>query len=424
MNFYSKEQIIQRYQEAKAFYQSKGIQTDAILESLSNIPISLHCWQGDDICGFTEQDESLSGGIHVTGSYPGRARNIAELQNDLDLVFSLIPGKKKLNLHAIYADVSNKKVPRDELDTSHFSSWVEWAKKQNSGLDFNPTLFSHPNATDGLTLSHPDASIRDFWIRHCIACRKIGEHFGKELNTPCITNLWAPDGLKDYPGDRLGPRLRLEKSLDTIFSTSIDEAYAIDSLESKLFGIGSEAYVVGSHEFYMGYGLTRNKMICLDLGHFHPTENIADKMSALLPFTKNVILHLSRPMRWDSDHVVLLDSMLEDATREIVRLMGQYTIHLALDFFDASINRLVAWVVGSRNVQKSLLFAMLDPNEELHEASNSLNFTKQMVLFEEAKTWPRNDIWNYYCLQQNVPVGEQWYNSILNYEKTVLQDRR
>ncbi len=422
MEFYDVQNLEQRYGQARTFYKTQGIDTDKALSALDAIPISIQCWQGDDVRGFTDPDTALSGGIQVTGTYPGRARTAQELQNDLETVFALIPGPKRLNLHSIYAECGSS-VPRDQLTPSHFSGWVSWAKKLNIALDFNPTLFSHPYADDGLTLTHPDAEIRGFWIRHCRACRRIGEYFGKELKSPCIVNIWIPDGFKDIPGNRAEPRRRLEKSLDEIFSDVYDEKYLIDSIESKVFGIGSEAYVAGSHEFYMGYGLSRNKMICLDLGHFHPEENVADKISAVIQFSGRVLLHLSRPVRWDSDHVVILDSSLEETAREIIRC-GSGKIYLALDFFDASINRTAAWIIGTRNARKALLFALLDPQVKLNEASFSFDFTKQLMLFEEAKTWPRNDVWNYYCLQNSVPPGAQWYDAILEYERTVLAGRR
>lgn len=424
MELYDKQSIVERYEQASSFYKLQGVETEKALQILGKIPISIQCWQGDDVKGFTDPDEALSGGIQVTGSYPGRAGTISELQKDLEAVFALIPGPKRLNLHSIYAETGGKTVSRDELSPAHFEVWVSWAKKNNIGLDFNPTLFSHPNAAEGLTLSHPDADIRNFWIRHCKACRKIGAYFGKELNSPCVTNIWIPDGFKDIPGNRAEPRLRLEKALDEIFSEKYDENYLIDAVESKVFGIGSEAYVTGSHEFYLGYGLTRNKMICLDLGHFHPAENVADKISSIIQFSGRVLLHLSRPMRWDSDHVVILDTALEETAREIIRAGEDKNIYLALDFFDASINRMAAWTIGTRNTRKALLFALLDPQSQLNEASRSFNFTKQLMLFEEAKTWPRNDVWNYYCMKNSVSSGAQWYDTIMKYETEELLKRR
>jgi L-rhamnose isomerase len=423
VELYDSSAIGQRYEQARSFYRTQGVDTDAAIESLNRLPLSLHCWQGDDVHGFTDPDAALSGGIQVTGSYPGRARNADELRKDLETVFSVIPGPLRLNLHAIYAETGGKDIPRDELDASHFAGWVAWAKKMGIALDFNPTLFSHPKAAEGLTLSHPDQAIRDFWIRHCRASRRIGEYFGKELGSPCVTNIWIPDGFKDIPGNRLDPRKRLEDSLDQIFSERIDERYNIDAVESKVFGIGSEAYVAGSHEFYLGYGLTRDKMICLDMGHFHPTESVADKISSILQFSGSVLLHLSRPVRWDSDHVVILDSALEETAREIVRYCEDYRVFLALDFFDASVNRLVAWAVGARNVRKALLFALLDPRHKLDEASSSLDYTRQLLLFEESKTWPRIDVWNQYCMLNSVPPGSEWSNGILQYEQDELSLR-
>ena len=384
---------------------------------LSTIPLSIQCWQGDDIKGFTDPDTGLSGGIQVTGKYPGRARNAKELREDLDTVFSLIPGTKRLNLHAIYAETGGIDVPRDELTGEHFASWVEWAKKNKVGLDFNPTLFSHPLADDGLTLSHPDRNIRDFWIRHCIACRDIGEYFGRELGNPCVTNIWIPDGFKDYPANRLLPRQRLMESLDRIFERKINPQFNLDAVESKLFGIGSEAYVTGSHEFYLAYALTRGKMVCLDLGHFHPTESVADKISAIMLFSDQMLLHLSRPMRWDSDHVVLLDSALEETAREVVRYGMQDRIRLGLDFFDASINRLSAWTIGARNVKKALLFALLEPSRDLEAAEQKLDYTRRLELLEESKTWPRCDVWNHYCLSQGIPIGDDWFERVRKNER-------
>lgn len=424
MDLYNKDRIEQRYREASAFYKKQGVDTDKALATLSSMPLSIQCWQGDDITGFTDPDLDLSGGIQVTGSYPGRARSAKELRSDLETVLKVIPGPSRVNLHAIYAELDGKKIPRDELLPEHFSSWVAWAKTQGIGLDFNPTLFSHPLSDDGLTLSHPDKEVRDFWIRHCKASRKIGEYFGKELGSPCVTNIWIPDGFKDIPANRMEPRKRLENALDEIFKESIDEKWNIDSIESKVFGIGSEAYVTGSHEFYLGYGLTRGKMICLDLGHYHPQESVADKISSVLLFSGRVLLHLSRPMRWDSDHVVILDSALEETAREIVRYGMHKNVFLALDFFDASINRLAAWTIGIRNARKALLFALLDPQVQLNECAEKLDFTKQIMLLEEAKTWPRGDIWNYYCLQNNVPASFEWYNTILQYEKDVCSKRK
>lgn len=410
---YDDETIDRRYREARDFYRERGVDADGAMEALSRIPISVHCWQGDDIRGFTDPLSELSGGIQVTGSCPGRATTPDELRADLDAVFPLIPGPKRLNLHAIYAETGGEAVPRDRLLPAHFSRWVEWAASKKTGLDFNPTLFSHPNASDGLTLSHPNADIRDFWVRHCVACRKIGESFGRALGTPCVTNVWIPDGFKDVPANRLLPRERLLESLDRVFAERIDERYNIDAVESKVFGIGSEAYVTGSHDFYLGYALTRGKMVCLDLGHYHPSESVADKITPILMFSGRVLLHLSRPMRWDSDHVVTLDSALEETAREIVRYGRQDDVRIALDFFDASVNRLAAWTIGARNARKALLFALLDPTAELFQAEDSLDFTKRLALLEEAKTWPRVDIWNKYCADQGAPVGDAWYGIVM-----------
>ena len=410
------------YNEAKKLYARHGIQVDDILRKLSQIKISLHCWQGDDVQGFLFKDKQLSGGIAVTGSYPGRAGTPHELRQDLEKALSLIPGKHKVNLHAIYADTTEQ-VDLDQLEPRHFQNWVDWAKQQGLGLDFNPTLFSHPKAEDGFTLSHKDSEIRDFWITHCKKSRRIAEHFGKELGQPCVTNHWMPDGYKDTPVDRLAPRERLRDALDEIFSEEISEEYNIDAVESKLFGIGSESYVVGSHEFYMGYALTRGKSICLDAGHFHPTEVISNKLSSVLMFTDQLLLHVSRPVRWDSDHVVTMDDELLDIARELVRGELLSRTHIGLDFFDGSINHVAAWVIGTRNTIKALLRAMLEPIEALKQAEEERDFTTRLALVEEFKSYPFGAIWDYYCAQNGVPVREEWLAEVKNYEQQVLLKR-
>ncbi|MCG6794023.1 L-rhamnose isomerase [Geobacillus thermoleovorans] len=412
-----------RFDEAKQAYEQWGINVDEALRTLEKVSISIHCWQGDDITGFEVQKRELSGGIDVTGHYPGKARTPDELRQDLDKALSLIPGKHRVNLHAIYAETDGKAVERDELSPEHFANWVEWAKDRGIGLDFNPTLFSHEKAADGLTLSHPDNEIRQFWIRHCIASRKIGAYFGEQLGTPCLTNIWIPDGYKDIPSDRLTPRERLKESLDEIFAEPINEAYNLDSVESKLFGIGSEAYVVGSHEFYLGYALTRNKIYLLDTGHFHPTETISNKISALLLYLDKLALHVSRPVRWDSDHVVILDDELKEIALEVVRNKALDRVMIGLDFFDASINRVAAWVIGTRNMIKALLYALLLPHDHLKKLQEEERFTERLALMEEFKTYPFGAVWDEYCVSMNVPVREHWLAEVQKYEEEVLLKR-
>ncbi|MHB0864960.1 L-rhamnose isomerase [Paenibacillus sp. SEL3] len=414
--------IINSYNEAKKLYENLGINVDEVLKRLSEIKISLHCWQGDDVKGFLFKDKELSGGIAVTGSYPGRARTPDELRKDLEKALSLIPGKHKVNLHAIYAD-TDEKVDLDELEPRHFARWVEWAKEQGLGLDFNPTCFSHPKAADGFTLSHADQSIRSFWIKHCKASRKIAESFGRELGQTCVTNFWVPDGYKDTPVDRLSPRTRLMESLDEVFSEEIDPQYNVDAVESKLFGIGSESYVVGSHEFYMGYALTRNKAVCLDAGHFHPTEVISNKISSILMFSEKLLLHVSRPVRWDSDHVVTLDDELLEIARELVRGDLLPRTHIGLDFFDGSINHVAAWVIGTRNTIKALLRAMLEPVSQLKDTELAGDYTTRLALVEELKSYPFGAIWDYYCAVQNTPVREQWLTEVKEYEQGIMSQR-
>jgi len=415
-------QVKQAYEAAKLLYAQHGIDTDEVLEKLAEIKVSVHCWQGDDVKGFLNQDGELTGGISVTGQYPGAATTPAELRSDLEQAFSLIPGKHKVNLHAIYTD-TDEKVELDQIEPKHYEKWVQWAKEQGLGLDFNPTCFSHEKSSDGFTLSHPDPEIRKFWIDHCKASRRIGAYFGEQLGQTCVTNVWVPDGFKDNPVDRMTPRKRLKDSLDEVFAEKLDPKHNLDAVESKLFGLGSEAYVVGSHEFYMGYGLQNDTLICLDAGHFHPTEVISNKLSSLALFTSGILLHVSRPMRWDSDHVVIMDDELLEIARELVRHDLLPTTHVGLDFFDASINRVAAWVVGTRNTIKALLRAMLEPVDALKEAELKGDYTVRLALTEEFKSYPFGAIWDYYCAQQGVPVREKWISEIKTYEEDVLLQR-
>lgn len=412
-----------QFEDAKKEYERWGINVEDVFDKLKNVPISVHCWQGDDVGGFEANKESLSGGIDVTGNYPGKATTPEELRQDIEKALSLIPGQHRVNLHAIYAETDGEVVERDQLEPKHFEKWVTWAKQHGLGLDFNPTLFSHKKSEDGLTLSHPDPQIRQFWIDHCIASRRIGEYFGRELGAPCLTNIWIPDGYKDVPSDRLTPRKRLKESLDEIFAAKVDEQLNIDAVESKLFGIGSEAFVVGSHEFYMNYASRNNKLCLLDTGHYHPTEMVSNKISAMLLFNEKLALHVSRPVRWDSDHVVTFDDELKEIALEIVRNDALDQVMIGLDFFDASINRVAAWTIGTRNMIKALLYGMLMPNEQLKELQEKGDFTRRLALIEEFKTYPFGAIWNYYCEVMDVPVKEQWLEDIADYEQTVLSGR-
>ena len=410
------------FDEAKKLYEKHGINVDEVLESLSKVKISLHCWQGDDVRGFLNRDQELTGGISVTGNYPGAARTAEELRQDLDKALSMIPGTHKVNLHAIYAD-TEEKVSWDKLEPKHYAPWVKWAKEKGLGLDFNPTCFSHDLSADGFTLSHADNDIRKFWVEHCKASRKIGAYFGEELGQPCVTNVWIPDGFKDIPVDRLSPRVRLKESLDEIFAEELNPAHNLDAVESKVFGIGSEAYVVGSHEFYMGYAVQKQKLLCLDAGHFHPTEVISNKMSSVSMFTPGILLHVSRPIRWDSDHVVIMDDELMDIARELERHNLYSTTHIGLDFFDASINRIAAWVIGARNTIKAILRAKLEPVELLKKVELEKDYTTRLALVEEFKSYPFGAIWDHYCEKMGVPVREEWLTQVKTYEKVVLLKR-
>lgn len=410
------------YEAAKQLYAAHGIDVDQALKQLEQIKISMHCWQGDDVRGFLNRGQDLTGGISVTGNYPGAATTPEELRSDLEKAFSLIPGQHKVNLHAIYVD-TDETVELDKIEPKHYQKWVDWAKAQGLGLDFNPTCFSHEKSKDGFTLSHPDDDIRQFWIDHCKASRKVGAYFGEQLGQTCVTNVWVPDGFKDVPADRLAPRKRLKAALDDVFAEELNPAHNLDAVESKLFGLGSEAYVVGSHEFYMGYGIQNNKLICLDAGHFHPTEVISNKLSSLSLFADGILLHVSRPMRWDSDHVVTLDDELIDIARELVRgdLLGK--THIGLDFFDASINRVAAWVIGTRNTIKALLRALLDPVEALKQAELEGDYTTRLALTEEFKSYPFGAVWDYYCASKGVPVREAWLAEVKAYEQETLLKR-
>ena len=416
-------QIRDAYALAKGRYTMLGVDTDQALDTLPQIPISLHCWQGDDVAGFESPDAELGGGLAATGNYPGQARNAGELRSDLDKAYSLIPGTHRLNLHAIYAETGGRKVGRNELRPEHFSAWIDWAKDAGHGMDFNPTCFSHPLAESGFTLASYDEVVRQFWIEHCIACRKIGEHIGRELGTPCVTNVWIPDGFKDTPVDRKTPRMLLKSSLDAIFAEEIDPKYNLDSVEAKLFGIGSESYVVGSHEFYLGYAIANKTLLCLDSGHFHPTEVISDKLSSVLTFLDEVLLHVSRGVRWDSDHVVVLSDELQTIAQEIVRGGYLSRVHIGLDYFDASINRVAAWVIGTRNTMRALLMALLEPIDQLRDLEVSGDYTGRLALLEELKGLPFGAVWDVFCLQQGVPVGMGFMDEIRAYEKRVLSKR-
>lgn len=417
------ENVESGFAAAKAVYAQFGVNIDSVLKKMNEINISLHCWQGDDVGGFEVDANGLSGGILATGNYPGKARNGEELRKDLEKTLSLIPGKHRVNLHAIYAETDGKFVDRDQLTVEHFRKWIDWAKEKGVGIDFNPTYFSHPLAASGYTLSSTEEEVRSFWVRHGKRSREIAAAIGKELGTPCVNNSWIPDGSKDLPADRMEHRRILMKSLDEVYEQKFDKKYLLDAVESKLFGIGSESYVVGSHEFYMGYGLSRDVMVCLDAGHFHPTESIADKISSLLLYSSDVLLHVSRGVRWDSDHVVILNDELQAIAQEIKRSDAFGRVHIALDFFDASINRITAWVTGTRAAQKALLMALLEPTELLKEEEKKGNLGNRLALMEEFKLLPFGAVWNKYCQDQGVPVGAQWLHAVKEYEENVLLKR-
>ena len=409
------------YADAKKKYAKIGIDTEKVLKDLAKVSISLHCWQGDDVGGF-ETTGGASGGIQTTGNYPGKARTPAELMKDLEFALALIPGKHRVNLHACYGIHEGKITDRNKLTPKNFEPWVKWAKKTGVKLDFNPTFFSHPLAADGLTLSSPDPKVRKFWIEHGIQCLKIAEYFGKELKSPAAINFWCPDGYKDEPSDRLGPRQRMADSLDKIFKFKYDKKACIPTFESKLFGIGVESYTVNSHEFVMGYAMSRKILALLDMGHFHLTESVADKISSFLMTFGKVAFHISRPVRWDSDHVIRQNDDLRAAAQEIVK-MGPENFIVALDYFDASINRVAAWVLGMRNMQKELLKAMLTPWKSLKAMQDAGEFTAQLVLQEEYKNYPSDEIWAEFCKRAGVVADEAWLKSVQTYEKDVLLKR-
>jgi len=420
-----KESLVEKaFETARERYGRLGVDVEEALKALGNVSLSIHCWQGDDVSGFETPDSGLSGGgILVTGNVPGRARNIGELQSDLDTAFSLIPGTHRANLHAIYGDFGGERVDRDRIEPKHFQAWVEWASERGIGLDFNATCFSHPLADSGFTLSSTDRSVRAFWIEHVKRCRKISAWIGGMLKNPCVHNLWIPDGSKDITVSRLRHRELLRESLDEIYEIAYRFDHLKDSVESKLFGIGSESYVVGSHEFYLGWALAHGVMVCLDTGHFHPTESVADKVSALLPFFDELLLHVSRGIRWDSDHVVILSDDTRNLAEEVVRAGALDRVHLALDFFDASINRVGAWVIGARAVLKALLAALLEPTVRLREMEEAGDRFGRLALLEEIKTLPLGAVWETHCLRSDAPGDERWIESMRDYEKRVLAKR-
>ncbi len=416
--------IEKHYEQAREKYGEIGVDTEKALSNLEQVSLSLHCWQGDDVGGFETGGGVLSGGgIQATGNYPGRARTPDELRMDLEKAFSMIPGPHRLNLHASYGEFGGKVVDRDAIEPAHFQGWIDWSKKQNIQLDFNSTYFSHPKADAGFTLSSKDEGIRAFWIEHAKRCREIGAHMGRELGSPCIHNVWIPDGAKDITVDRWKHRELLKAALDAIFEKPFDPLHMKDAVECKLFGIGSESFVVGSHEFYMGYALTRGKMLCIDLGHFHPTESIADKLSSILLYTDELLLHVSRGVRWDSDHVVIMNDDVRSMAEEIVRgdVLGR--VHVATDFFDASMNRVGAWVIGSRSTIKSFLNALLEPHEELKSYEEQGDYFSRLALLEELKTMPFGAVWDYYCLRTGVPVSMNYIEEIQRFEREVLRKR-
>ncbi|HEY3854878.1 MAG TPA: L-rhamnose isomerase [Verrucomicrobiae bacterium] len=419
----SHNRIQSAYALAKEIFAEQGVDAERALRKLATIPISLHCWQGDDVGGFENSGSELGAGLAVTGKYPGKARTPDELRQDLEKTYSLLPGKHRLSLHASYAETGSHRVERNELTSRHFCGWMDWVKAQKMALDFNPTYFAHPKAAEGFTLAHRDKGIRQFWIEHGIACRKIGAAMGRAQGSPCVTNFWIPDGFKDTPVDRKGPRELLEDSLDTIFAEKVNPAHNLDAVEPKLFGLGSESYVAGSFEFYFGYAVRKKKLLCIDTGHFHPTETVADKISSVLSSVDEILLHVSRGVRWDSDHVVVLSNELEAIGQELVRGDFLGRVHIGLDYFDASINRVAAWVIGARSMLKSLLMALLEPTEKLQKAERLGDYTLRLALLEEARTLPYGAVWDAYCERQGVPNERQWLSEVKRYEKDILSKR-
>ena len=417
------EQIQKAYEMAVARYAQMGVDVNAALAQLDKLPISLHCWQADDVTGFENPDGQLTGGIQATGNYPGKATSIDQLRADIDKAMELIPGDHRVNIHAFYGDFKGQKVDRNQIEPAHFQSWIDWAKEKNYKLDFNCTCFSHDKSSDGLTLSHPDAEIRNFWIEHVIRCRKIAEEMGRQLGSKCMHNIWIPDGSKDVTVNRYAYRKNLKESLDKVFEYKTNDNYMLDCIESKLFRIGAESYTVGSHEFYMGYGIQNNVIVTLDGGHFHPTEIISDKISSLLLFLPEVMLHVTRGVRWDSDHVVNLNEEIVAIAQEIVRADAVDKVHIGLDYFDATINRIGAYVVGVRATQKALVQALLEPLAKLREYEAKGQNFERMALLEEAKSMPWGDVYNYYCAQKGVIVGESYIADIQKYEQEVTLKR-
>lgn len=414
--------IEQAFALAKQRFADIGIDVEAALSQLDQMPVSMHCWQGDDVRGFENPQGALTGGIQATGNYPGRARNVEELRSDLDQAMALIPGPKRLNLHAIYLE-SEQAVKRNEIKPQHFAGWVAWARDRQLGLDFNPSCFSHELSADGFTLAHNNAEIRQFWIEHCKASRKVSAYLGEQLGSPSVMNIWVPDGMKDLTVDRLAPRQRLMESLDEVISEKLNPSHHIDAVESKLFGIGAESYTVGSNEFCLGYAASRQIALTLDAGHFHPTEVISDKISTAMLYVPRLLLHVSRPVRWDSDHVVLLDDETQAIASEIVRQRLFDKVHIGLDFFDASINRIAAWVIGTRNTKKALLRALLEPVDMLKALENDGDYTARLALLEEQKSLPWQAVWEAWCLRHDVPAGASWLSDVRHYEQQILSQR-
>ena len=414
--------IEEAYALAKQKYAAIGVDTDAVLEKLSQIKVSLQCWQGDDVLGFMFPDQALTGGISVSGNYPGKVTTPAQLRADLDKALSLIPGNHKVNLHAIYVD-TDEKIDLDQIEPKHYEKWVQWAKEKGFGLDFNPTCFSHPKSTDG-TLSSNDPETQAFWIEHVKRSRKVAAYFGEELNQTCVNNIWIPDGYKDNPIDKMSPRVRLRDALDQCLEEKFDDAYMLDAVEGKLFGIGAESFTTGSNDFYLSYALTRDILWTIDAGHFHPTEDVSDKFTAFLPFGKGLMLHVSRPIRWDSDHVVILDEATTRIGETLVRNDLLDKTFIGMDFFDATINRVAAMVIGARSTLKSLLLGMLSPIETLKDAESTGDFTTRLAVTEEMKSYPFGAVWEFYCQQQNVPAGTEWLTEVKDYEQKILTERK